>query len=59
MFHALRNEPEEAATWFGRAIDQGHQYVQMVLLTPPYLPVLRASSRWPALARRVNLSATS
>ena len=59
MFHALRNEPEEAATWFDRAIDQRHQFVQMILLTRPYLPVLRASTRWPALARRVNLSETS
>ena len=25
----------------------------------PYLPVLRSSTRWPALARRVNLSETS
>jgi hypothetical protein len=59
MFHALRNEPEAAATWFDRAIDQRHQFVQMILLTRPYLPVLRASTRWPALARRVNLSETS
>jgi tetratricopeptide (TPR) repeat protein len=58
-FHALRNEPEEAAAWFERSIDQGHQYVQMLFLTPPYLRVLRASRRWPALARRLNLSETS
>jgi hypothetical protein len=59
MFHALRNEPEEAAVWFERSIDQRHQFVPMILLTQPYLPVLRASKRWPALARRVNLSETS
>ena len=59
MFHALRNEPEEAAIWFDRSIDQRHQFVPMILLTRPYLPVLRASSRWPSLARRVNFSETS
>jgi hypothetical protein len=31
----------------------------MTLLRRPYLPVLRASSRWPALARRLHLSETS
>ena len=59
MFHALRDEPEEAARWFERAIDQRLQFVPMILLTRPYLPVLRASSRWPALARRLHLSETS
>jgi hypothetical protein len=59
MFHALRDEPEEAALWFERAIDERLQFVPMILLTRPYLPVLRASSRWLALARRLNLSETS
>jgi serine/threonine-protein kinase len=59
IFHALCNDPEEAARWFDRAVDQRHPFVPMLLLTPPYLPVLRASSRWPMLARRVNLSETS
>jgi serine/threonine-protein kinase len=59
MFHALRNEPEDAALWFERSIDQRHQFVPMILLTRPYLPVLRASSRWPALARRLKFSETS
>lgn len=59
IFHALRNEPDEAARWLGRAIDQRHQFVPMILLTPPYLPVLRTASRWPALARRLKLSETS
>jgi serine/threonine-protein kinase len=56
MFHALCHEPEEAAHWLDRAIDRRHPFVPMILLTPPYLPVLRASNRWPALARRLNLS---
>jgi serine/threonine-protein kinase len=58
IFHALCNEPEEAARWLDRAIDQRHPFVPMILLTTPYLPVLRASSRWPTLARRLNLSET-
>jgi serine/threonine-protein kinase len=56
MFYALCDDPEETARWCERAIDQRHPFVPMVLLTPPYLPVLRASKRWPALARRVNFS---
>ena len=59
IFHALCNEVEEAAGWFDRAIDQRHPFVTMLLLTPPYLPVLRASSRWPLLARRLSLSETA
>jgi tetratricopeptide (TPR) repeat protein len=58
IFHALLNESEEAANWFDRAIDQRHPFVTMLLLAPPYLPVLRASNRWPQLARRLNLSET-
>ena len=59
IFHALRNEPEEAACWFERAVNQRNPFVTMILLTPPYLPVLRASSRWPFLASLLNLSETS
>ena len=59
IFHALCNDPEQAASWFDPAIDQRHPFVPMLLLTRPYLPVLRASSRWPMLARRLNLSETS
>jgi TolB-like protein len=58
IFHALRDQPEEAANWFDRAIDRRHPFVSMIFLTPPYLPVLRASSRWPMLVRRLNLSET-
>jgi len=59
IFHALCNDPEQAASCFDRAIDQRHPFVPMLLLTRPYLPVLRESSRWPMLARRLNLSETS
>jgi hypothetical protein len=59
IFHALCNDSEEAARWCNRAIDHRHPFVPMILLAPPYIAVLRASSLWPALARRVNLSETS
>jgi hypothetical protein len=29
--------------------------IAMLLLSPPYLPVLRSATRWPALAKRMNL----
>jgi eukaryotic-like serine/threonine-protein kinase len=59
MFHALRGEADDAAQWIERAIEQRDQLVPMLLLSPPYLPVLRSSTRWPAITRRLNLSETS
>lgn len=57
MFHFLCSEIEQAAEWTEKAIEQKDQRVPMLLLSPPYGPMLRASSRWPALARIMNLPA--
>lgn len=55
LFHLLCSENEQAAEWTERALEQRDQLVPMILLTPPWSPMLRASSRWPALAKRMNL----
>ena len=56
IYHCLCSEVEQAAQWMEKAIAQKHQMVSMLLLSPPYGPMLRASSRWPTLARMMNLS---
>jgi eukaryotic-like serine/threonine-protein kinase len=55
LFHCVCGEVEGAAEWTERAIEARDQLVAMLLLTPPYSPILRRSSRWPALAKRMNL----
>ena len=56
IFHLLCSEIEQAAEWVEKALEQRqHQMVAMLLLTPPYGPMLRSSSRWPRLARMMNL----
>ena len=55
IYHFLRSEFEQAAEWTEKAIEQKHQMVAMLLLSPPYAPMLRSTSRWPALARMMNL----
>jgi hypothetical protein len=58
IFHCICSEAEQAAEWTERAIEQSDQMVAMLLLSPPYLPVLRSSSRWSALTKRMNLPDT-
>jgi len=58
IFHCICGEAEQAAEWTEKAIEARDQLVAMLLLTPPYLPILRRSSRWPALAKRMNLPET-
>jgi len=55
IFHSLCSEVEQAAEWMEKAIEQKHQLVTMLLLSPPYGPMLRASSRWPALSKMMRL----
>ncbi|HZZ17001.1 MAG TPA: hypothetical protein VFE08_13690, partial [Candidatus Sulfotelmatobacter sp.] len=55
IFHFLCSENEQAAEWTERALEQRDQLVPMILLSPPWGPMLRTSSRWPALAKRMNL----
>jgi len=55
IFHCVCSDAERAAEWVQRGIEQSDQMVAMLLLSPPYLPVLRSATRWPALAKRMNL----
>jgi TolB-like protein len=50
VFHALCGEFDPAADWTERAIDE--RYPPLVSILGP---LLRSSSRWPALARMMNL----
>ncbi|MDE3167147.1 MAG: hypothetical protein KGN36_15195 [Acidobacteriota bacterium] len=56
IYHCLCSEVEPAAEWMEKAITQKHQMVTMLMLSPPYSPMLRASSRWSGLAQMLNLS---
>jgi TolB-like protein/DNA-binding winged helix-turn-helix (wHTH) protein len=53
-YHFLVGETEQAADWMERAIEQGH-FLVPVYLACPLAESLRASARWPALARKMNL----
>jgi hypothetical protein len=55
IFHLLCGEVEKAAEWTERALEQKQPFVSMVLLTPPWKPLLRCSTRWPKLAKMMNL----
>ena len=59
IFHCVCGDAEQAAEWVQRGIEQSDQMIAMLLLSPPYLPVLRSATRWPALAKRMNLPAGS
>jgi tetratricopeptide (TPR) repeat protein len=58
IFHLLCGEIEEAAAWMEKALEQRHNMVVMLLLAPPWEPMLRTSTRWPKLARIMNLPET-
>jgi serine/threonine-protein kinase len=55
IFHCICGETEQAAEWTERAIEARDQLVAMILLSPPYGPILRRSSLWPRLAKMMNL----
>lgn len=55
VFHLLSGDVEAAAAWMEKALAQRHNMVAMLLLTPPWRPLLQTSSRWPELARIMNL----
>jgi tetratricopeptide (TPR) repeat protein len=55
IYHLLCGEVEKAAEWTERALEQKHPMVSMLLLTPPSNPLLRSSTRWPKLAKMMNL----
>ena len=48
-YHLARRETDQAADWIAKAIEQRDSAV------PVLLPYVRTSSRWPALAKMMNL----
>jgi eukaryotic-like serine/threonine-protein kinase len=58
IYHLLCGEIEKAAEWTKRALEQKHPMVAMLLLTPPWGPLLRSSVSWPNLAKMMNLPET-
>ena len=55
IYHLLCGEPDKAAEWTETALKQKSEMVAMLLLTPPWSPLLRSSSRWTRLAKLMNL----
>ena len=54
LFHLISREFDDAADWVERVIAQGEPTL-LFFLRHPLAHDLRASSRWPALARMMNL----
>jgi serine/threonine-protein kinase len=54
FYHLLRSEIEAAADWYDKGIEQ-HAPFAVVLAAHSFMKPLRASPRWPALARKMNL----
>jgi eukaryotic-like serine/threonine-protein kinase len=54
-YHLLCGEVDKAAAWTEKALEQKSEMVAMLLLTPPWKPLLRSSARWPKLAKMMNL----
>jgi len=55
IYHVVRSEMEAAADSFAKAIAQGEAQPFMWLGASGFLRSLRSSSRWPALAKMMNL----
>jgi TolB-like protein/Tfp pilus assembly protein PilF len=54
VFHSICGDVDAAADWFERAIEQRDPSVVGYLRTP-LMKTLQSSSRWPALAKQMNL----
>ena len=54
LFHLLCSEPDAAADWYERAIEQ-REPVAALNASAGFLKPLRASPRWPKLAKMMNL----
>ena len=55
MFHLLCSEIDASADWIEKALEQRDVNVMETIMTFPFAKALRSSSRWPALARMMNL----
>ena len=54
LYHVLCSETEPAADWYERAIEERDPFA-LVFANGPLCGTLRQSSRWPKLARMMNL----
>ena len=54
FFHACCGEPEKAADWLEKAIEQ-RDFTAVAYMRVPIFDGLRSSARWPALAKMMNL----
>jgi TolB-like protein len=54
LYHVLCGETEPAADWYERAIEQRDPFA-LVFASGPLLSTIRQTSRWPKLARMMNL----
>jgi hypothetical protein len=54
LYHLLCNDIDEAADWYERAIN-GRDPFALVFADGPMGSALRQSSRWPKLARMMNM----
>jgi serine/threonine-protein kinase len=57
MFHLLVGELDETANWIEKAIEQ--RQVAILFFLNSHATALRSTPRWPALAKMMNLTATS
>ena len=54
LYHVLCSETEAAADWYERAIEQRDPFA-LVFANGPLFGTFRQTSRWPKLARMMNL----
>ncbi len=58
VYHMLRSELDAAADWYEKSIEQREPFAVMYARTAFAAP-LRASARWPSLAKMMNLPGTA
>ena len=58
LFHLAQDDTDAAIPWIASTLDQHHPLGMMVLVGGPHGERIRASSGWPAIARKINLPAT-
>jgi tetratricopeptide (TPR) repeat protein len=54
-YHGIRSDPDATAEYFEKAVESRHPLALVYARHPP-CQVMRKSSRWPALAKMLNLS---
>jgi hypothetical protein len=54
LFRLAQDDTEAAIPWIERTLDERHPFGMMILIGGPYGERIRASSGWPAIARKIN-----